>query len=147
MKLLKQKIMQTEASLVVQWLRICVPMQGTWIWSLVGELRSHMLWDNYVHESQREIQSAATKTRCSQINKAPLSMEFSTKEYWSGLPFPSPEDLPNTMDYSPPGSSVDGILQARTLEWVAISYSRGSSRPRDRTHISDICIERRVLYH
>ena len=35
------------------------------------------------------------------------------------------------MDCSPPDSSVCGILQARTLEWVAISYSRGSSWPRD----------------
>ena len=35
--------------------------------------------------------------------------------------------LCNTMDYSPPGSSVRGILQARILEWVAISFSRGSS--------------------
>ena len=35
------------------------------------------------------------------------------------------------MDYSPPGSSVRGILQARILEWVAISISRGSSRARD----------------
>ena len=33
-------------------------------------------------------------------------------------------------DCSPPGSSVHGILQARTLEWGAISFSRGSSRPR-----------------
>ena len=33
----------------------------------------------------------------------------------------------------PPGSSVHGILQARILEWVAISSSRGSSRPRDQT--------------
>ena len=32
-------------------------------------------------------------------------------------------------DYGPPGSSVHGILQARILEWVAISYSRGSSDP------------------
>ena len=39
---------------------------------------------------------------------------------------------------SPPGSSVHGILQARRLEWVAISFSRGSSRPRDRTCISGI---------
>ena len=37
------------------------------------------------------------------------------------------------MDYSLPGSSVHGILQARILEWVAISFSRGSSQPRDRT--------------
>ena len=35
------------------------------------------------------------------------------------------------MDCSPPGSSVHGILQARILEWEAIPFSRGSSRPRD----------------
>ena len=40
------------------------------------------------------------------------------------------------MDCSPPGSSVHGILQARILEWVAISFSRGSSQPRDQTQIS-----------
>ena len=39
-------------------------------------------------------------------------------------------------DRSPPGSSAHGILQARRLEWVAISFSRGSSPPRDRTCIS-----------
>ena len=37
----------------------------------------------------------------------------------------------NSMDYSPPGSFVHGILQARVLKWVAISFSRGSSWPRD----------------
>ena len=37
------------------------------------------------------------------------------------------------MDCSPPGSSVHGILQVRILEWVAILFSRGSSRPRDQT--------------
>ena len=42
------------------------------------------------------------------------------------------------MDCSPPGSSVHGILQARILEWVAISFSRGSSQPRDRTQVSRI---------
>ena len=40
------------------------------------------------------------------------------------------------MDHSSPGSAVAGILQARTLEWVAISFSRGSSWPRDRTMVS-----------
>ena len=97
--------------------------------------------------------------------QAPLSMAFSRQEYWSGLPFPSPGDLPDLriepgsfalqadslptelqgkpfsilaaaaaakslqscltlcdpIDGSPPGSSVPGILQARILEWVAIS--------------------------
>ena len=44
------------------------------------------------------------------------------------------------IDCSLPGSSVHGIFQARVLEWVAISFSRGSSRPRDPTHVS--CIAR-----
>ena len=44
--------------------------------------------------------------------------------------------LCDPMDRSLSGSSVHGILQAKILEWVAISYSRGSSWPRDRTHIS-----------
>ena len=42
------------------------------------------------------------------------------------------------MDSSPPGSSVRGILQAGTLEWVAVSSSRGSSQPRDGICIPDI---------
>ena len=62
------------------------------------------------------------------------SMGFSRQEYWSGLPLPSPIEtlavaaslqscptLCNPMDCSLPGFSIHGILQARTLEWVAIS--------------------------
>ena len=100
--------------------------------------------------------------------QAPLSVGSSREEYWSGLPFPSPRDLPDPgikprsparqvdslpsgptgkptypkyaaaaaakslqscptlcdpIDSSPPGSPVPGILQARTREWVAISFS------------------------
>ena len=46
--------------------------------------------------------------------------------------------LCDPMNCSLPGSSVHGIFQARILEWVAISFSRGSSRPRDRTQVSHI---------
>ena len=42
------------------------------------------------------------------------------------------------VDYSLLDCSVHGILQARVLEWIAISFSRGSSRPRDRTRVSHI---------
>ena len=119
----------------------------------------------------------------------PLSMGFSRQEYWSGLPFPSPEDLPNPgmepgypawqadslltelrekphvsagtyakllnhvtslRPYEPyrlPGSLVQGVLQARVLEWVATSSSRVSSQPRDQTLISYVsCIGRWDLY-
>ena len=56
--------------------------------------------------------------------------------------------LYDPMNCSLPGSSVHGILQARILEWVAISFSRASSRPRDRTHVSSIsCTGRWILYH
>ena len=47
------------------------------------------------------------------------------------------------MDWSPPGSSVHGILQARVLEWVAIPFSRGSFLPRDQTQVS--CIAGRLF--
>ena len=54
--------------------------------------------------------------------------------------------LCNPMDCSPPGSSVREIFQARILEWVAISASRGSLRPRDQTQVSRIsCIDRQIL--
>ena len=42
------------------------------------------------------------------------------------------------MDYSPPGSSAHGISQARILELVVISFSRGSSQPKEQTHVSCI---------
>jgi len=49
------------------------------------------------------------------------------------------------MDSSPPGSYIHGILQARVLNWVAGSSSRGSSQPRDPTCV--FCIGRWILYH
>ena len=56
--------------------------------------------------------------------------------------------LCDPMDCSLPGSSVHGIFQGRILERVAVSFSRGSSQPRDRIHVSCIsCIGRLILYH
>ena len=46
--------------------------------------------------------------------------------------------LCDSMDWSPPDSSVHGILQARILEWVVITFSKGSSWPRDQSRISCI---------
>ena len=55
--------------------------------------------------------------------------------------------LCDPMDCGPSGGSVHGILQARTLAWVAMFSSGGSSRPRDRTPVSYVsCTGRRVLY-
>ena len=46
------------------------------------------------------------------------------------------QTLCNPLDYSPPGSSVRRILRARILQWLAISFSTGSSRPKNQTRVS-----------
>ena len=70
-------------------------------------------------------------------HQAPPSLEFSRKEHWSGLPFPSPmhesekwkwsrsvmSDSSDPMDFSPPGSSIHGIFQTGVPEWGAIAFS------------------------
>ena len=86
-------------------------------------------------------------------------MEFSRQEYWSVLSLPLNAlffkvvcaqlclTLCDTMDCSPPGSTVHGIFQARILEQVAISYSRRSSRPKDQTHVFRIGRQIRYRWH
>ena len=68
----------------------------------------------------------------------------SSEVKWSEVAQSCPT-LCNPMDYSLPGSSVHGIFQARVLEWVAISFTRGYSWPRDRTWVSHI-VGRRNVY-
>ena len=111
--------------------------------------------------------------------RAALPKGIPRQEHWSGMSFPSPEDLPDPwadslplnyqgsqsdivcelsrfshallcspMGYSPPGSSVHGILPARILKWVAMPSSRGSSQLSDQIHMSYVSfIARQVLYH
>ena len=55
--------------------------------------------------------------------------------------------LCDPMECSLPGSSVHGIFQARILEWVAVSFSRGSSQPRNQTCISQLLHCRQIFYH
>ena len=54
--------------------------------------------------------------------------------------------LCDPMDCSPPGSSIHGILQARIVEWVAISFFRGSSPPRNQTQVSCILGRRFTIW-
>ena len=61
------------------------------------------------------------------------SQGLETKWKWSRSVM---SDSWDSLDCSPPGSSVHGISQARILEWVAISFSRGLSQPRDWTWVS-----------
>ena len=72
----------------------------------------------------------ATKEACNKFDKDLKSMCVcsSLSHVW----------LCNSMDCSLPGYSVHGILQARTLEWVTVPFSRGFFQPRDRTQVSSI---------
>ena len=90
-----------------------------------------------------------------QVKKQQLELDMETqtgsqlqKEYVkAAAAAKSPQSCPalcDPTDGSPPGSLIPGILQARILEWIAISYSRGSFRPGDQTDVS--CIGRWILY-
>ena len=93
-------------------------------------------------------------TQWTVAHQTPLSMKFSRHEHWNGYPVPPPGVLPNSgiEPASPvsPALQTDSlpseppeILQARTLEWVAIPFSRGSSWPKDWSQVS--CIIRRFF--
>ena len=70
-------------------------------------------------------------------HQAPLSMGFTRQEYWSGLPFPSPGDLPDPgMEPGSPALQADSIVWATRPKVIAISFSRGPSWPRDGTWVS-----------
>ena len=117
-------------SLVVQWLRIHLPMQDTRVSFLfwkdstcvgVNKPVDHNYWSwcalEPVFHNKRSLHAAIESE--SEVAQSCLT-------------------LCDPMDCSLPGSSLHGILQVRVLEWVAISFSRGSSQPRDQTQVSCI---------
>ena len=102
----------------------------SWCTSELGAALSE-LWDRHIHKSLQ------TKRLC--------RIECYVRVYMCTL---NCVQLWNTVDYSPPGSPVHRISQARIPEWVAISSSRGSSWPRDQTRVSCVsCIGRWIIYH
>ena len=88
-------------------------------------------------------------TQQTAAHQAPQSLGFCRQEHWSGLPFPSPMHesesevaqscltFSDPMDYSPPGSSVHGIFQARVLEWRAIAFSESLTR---KSQFYNVCV-------
>jgi len=67
-----------------------------------------------------------------------IEIFFQSKQRHGGLVAKSCLILVTPMDFSLPDFSIHGILQTRILDWIAISFSRGSSTPRDRTQVSCI---------
>ena len=106
--------------------------------------------------SRSRVQRTFWSQQCTRINEWMILLHFRCPYLYSYLILVIIVDaqllsrvwLCDPMDCSPPSSSVHGVLQVRILEWVAISFSGGSSLPRDWTCISQgFCIGRWVLYH
>ena len=85
------------------------------------------------------------KGRVCSAQRASLTSVFHKDSAAAAKSLQSCRTLCNPIDSSPPGSPIPGIPQARTLERVAISFSRGSSQPKDQTYVS--CNGGQILYH
>ena len=114
------------------------------------EQRKEGVIKEIIHEKFPKINITSTAARkyCNKYTK----LKYLQSE-WYSLMYESESEVAQScptlcdpVDCSPPGSSVHGVLQARILEWVAISFSRGSSRPRNRTHVSRIAGRRFNLW-
>ena len=116
-------------SLVVQWLRLRFHCRGRGFDPRSGTKIPHGVWCD--HEvlffflMDLYMQKKWNSTYTSYLTEIQFKMDLKYKP-----------TLCDPVDCSLPGSSVHGILQARVLEWVAISCSRGSSQLRDRTLVS-----------
>ena len=129
-------------------------MHGTQVQSLVKELRSYVVLISQLCPTFAMVLpmaqlwfSISSLYSCylwctHNVKHSQTLMTFNSAAYQSRFSFePSTHIQTDFIDYSLPGSSVHGLLQARILEWFAISFSRGSSQPRDQTHISYVsCI-------
>ena len=124
--------------------------------SLGQSLAQHfLLCQKWKKSSENDGQYKDTKTRLKELPLAKSGSAWAStwnekaQVHTPPYPYPvCPQSCPtlyNPMDCSPPGFSVHGIVQARILEWVAISFSKGSSWTRAWTHVS--CIGRWILYH
>ena len=84
-------------------------------------------------QTGRECQWAREQTQCkiNQVKHCDASCPYSCVLLWTVLVAQLCPAVCNLMDCSPPVSSVHGILQERTLEWIAIPFPRGTSQPRD----------------
>ena len=126
------------------------------LWEGIKETRSShfgVLWSSEGVESTEEkvlgtVKSTSAKVMECKLNVQGLTVRSRGVTVCTCSVALSCLTLCNPVDRSPPGSSVHGILLARILEWVAISYSRRFSLPRGWTCLSWIsCIDRQILYH
>ena len=120
---------------------------GLFMWSLnPGQFLQifHLVNGNLSHRyifSQVSLQILLLPTKYSL-----LQLTCCTSLLWTSEVAQSCLTLWDPMDCSLPGASIHGIFQERVMEWVAISFSRVSSRPRDWTQVSNIAGRRFTVW-
>ena len=108
----------------------------------IGRWMDRKLWYIYTMEYYSAIKKNASESvlirwmKLEPITQSEVSQKEKHQYSMCVLVAQSCPTLCDPMDCNPPGSSVHEIFQARILEWVAVSFSRGSSQPRDRTRVS-----------
>ena len=108
-------------------------MWGNYVYSLNKcSLFKELFWALSIDESEWNWWKWMKLMNMNEIDESEVAQSYST--------------LCDPKDCSPPGSSTHGIFQTRTLEWVAISFSRGSSQPRNRTQVSCIAGRRFTIW-
>ena len=125
----------------IQWSKAIFVLIWFYLYKLWRNAYYH-LWLFFPDPLLKEISLYSWSLHRAEISR-PLNKELSSFWWWWFSCWVK-SDFYDPMDYSPPGSSIHGISQARILEWVAISLTRGSSQPRDWTHVS--CNGRWILY-
>ena len=127
----------------VSWVLTSAPMllelegghswKGRGLWEV-----SHQWLSAFIHRWHTSLLFLPLSTQWHKlVTRAPTIKEV---PFWNWKEIEVTQSCPtlcNLMDCSLPGSSVHGIFQARILEWVATSFSRGSSQPRARTRVSE----------
>ena len=124
------------ASLVAQTVKHLPAIWDTWVRSLGWEDPLEKAMATHSSTLARKIPWTEEPGRLQSMGSQRVGHDWVTSLSFPLSHFQSCMTLCDSMGHSPPGSSGRGVLQGRILEWVAISFSRASSRPRDLTPVS-----------
>ena len=131
-------------TLLPWWLRSACVLVTHELWVIPRTLFSFSHLFNEIVTNKFSVE-LITRSPASGSPEAEAKMGISARDVLEACMCPT---LCGPLDCSLPGSSVPGILQARIMDWVAISFSIVSSWSRDWTHVSYVfCIDRQVLNH
>ena len=124
---LERRVKRGEVKVAQSYPTLCNPMDYT----VHGILQARILEWVVFPFSRGSFQSSSPALRADSLPAEPPGKPLREESKSESEVTQSCPTLCNQMDCSPPGSFILGIFQARVVEWVTISFSRGSSQPRD----------------